>query len=238
MKLFGKVNSQQVIALACGFGLAVSVLAWRAHATEWDKMTILTVSQPVQVTDRVLLQPGQYTLRLLNSESNRHVVQIFNGDRTHIINTVIAIPAYRLNPKGDSTFSFYETPPGYAKALHKWFYPGDNYGQEFAYPKQLALLTASTTGAEAAQTTQQQTETQAETTPPPAPAETENQVTETAQATPPPAPEQAPEAQPPAPAPQTQPESLPKTATPYPAIGLAGLVSLALYGLLRLKRFV
>ena len=74
---------------------------------------------------------------------------------------------------------------------------------------------------------------------PPAPPEVseapppEEQPAVIAQNSPPP----APEAQP-APEPKEEPipQQLPKTASPYPLIGLGGLFSLGLYGLLRLKR--
>ena len=49
--------------------------------------------------------------------------------------TILAIPNYRLQPTGKTVFTFWETPPGQPKALRAWFYPGDNFGQEFAYPK-------------------------------------------------------------------------------------------------------
>jgi len=59
---------------------------------------------------------------------------------------------------------------------------------------------------------------------------------ETAQAAP--APEPQPEAAAPAPepAPAPAPQELPKTSSPYPLIGLAGLLSLAMFLVLRVVR--
>jgi LPXTG-motif cell wall-anchored protein len=54
-----------------------------------------------------------------------------------------------------------------------------------------------------------------------------------AQNVPPPAPEPLAA---PAPAPEPAPAELPKTASPYPLFGLAGLLSVGLYSLLRVKR--
>jgi len=93
-----------------------------------DKRTILTVNEPIQVRD-TLLEPGQYVFKLLDSQSDRHIVQIYNRDQNHLIDTVMAIPNYRIQPTGNSRFTFWETPPGSAKALRAWFYPGDNFGQ-------------------------------------------------------------------------------------------------------------
>ena len=228
----------------------MGIVVYRAQADQWDKKTILTVNQPIQVRDK-LLQPGKYVFKLLDSSSDRHIVQIFNGDQSHIIDTVLAIPNYRLEPTGDSQFAFWETPPGNAKALRAWFYPGDNFGQEFPYPKHLIQLEASVTTAPTAPTSEpaaavpyqpetpvtQPAEPQSMTQ---EPQKQETKPEELAQATPPPTtqtPPPAPDAAPPPPsAERAAPEDLPKTASPYPMIGLSGLFSLGLYGLLRLKR--
>jgi hypothetical protein len=178
----------------------------------------------------MVLPPGKYVIKLLDSPSDRHIVQIFNADENHLFTTILAIPNYRLQPTGKTVFTFWETPPGQPKALRAWFYPGDNFGQEFAYPKSAAAqiaavshqavpTTEATQPAELpqAQVTQTQPEPQQE----------------VAQNTPPPQPEAAPAPEPtPAPAPQ----ELPKTASPYPLIALAGVFSLGLFALVRAFR--
>ena len=236
MKLFAKLS------MACGLALVLGGIGFRARADEWNKKTVLTVDQPVQVTD-ALLEPGTYVLKLLDSPSDRHIVQIFNADQSHIIDTVLAIPNYRLRPTGKSQFMFWETPPGTAQALRAWFYPGDNFGQEFRYPQHLTELVARAEPAPApAPPPAVAEEAPAPETPAPAPAP-ETEAVE---------PEQQPPAETPAPAPEVQtapaPESapapeqpapaheLPKTASPYPLIALAGLVSLGLFGFVRLIR--
>ena len=107
------------------------------RADEWDKTTKVTFSEAVQVPGAVL-QPGTYILKLADSQSNRHVVQIFNEDHTALITTVLAIPNYRLEPSGKTVLSYDERPADQPVALAAWFYPGDNFGQEFAYPKSRA----------------------------------------------------------------------------------------------------
>ena len=47
----------------------------------------------------------------------------------------MAVPNLRLRPTSKTVFQFWETPAGQPKALRAWFYPGDNFGQEFVYPK-------------------------------------------------------------------------------------------------------
>ena len=229
------INWRFAAATLCGIGLAAGVFVFRAQADQWDKMTILTINQPIQIEDN-LLQPGSYVMKLLDSSSDRHIVQIFNRDQNHLVGTVMAFNDYRLQPTGKSQFLFWETPPGSARAMRAWFYPGDNFGQEFRYPKHLTVL-------ETAQVSTPPPAPQPEAAAPP-PAETpqptqaeepqasrEEQQVVIAQNNPPPAPTPAPEA------PTPTPQQLPKTATLNPLIGLAGLFSLAIYGLL-LRRVV
>ena len=232
--MHSRINFWKCSAMLCGIAFATGL--FRAQADQWDKKTILTVNQTIQVQDTVL-QPGKYVFKLMNSNSDRHIVQIFNDDQSHLINTMLAIPNYRLQPTGDSRFTFYETPPGYARAMRAWFYPADNFGQEFRYPSHLTVLEASVRQTTVPQETTANRETTEVTTkpaePPPAPTEEKKveEKTEIAQAAPPPAPAPPPEA-PPAP----PPTSLPKTGSLYPLIGISGLLSLALFGLLRLRR--
>ena len=107
------------------------------RADEWDKKTIVTFSGPVQVPGTVL-PAGKYVFKLLDSQSDRNIVQIFNEDETQLIATVMAVPDYRTTTPGKTTLSFDERPSGQPEALREWFYPGDNFGVEFVYPKQRA----------------------------------------------------------------------------------------------------
>ena len=107
------------------------------QASVSDKTTIITISEPVTV-EGTLLAAGQYTLKLQDSSASRDVVYIFNGEGTRLVTTVLAIPAYRLEPTGKSEFSFYSSPAGQPAALHTWFYPGDNSGFEFLQPHHAA----------------------------------------------------------------------------------------------------
>jgi LPXTG-motif cell wall-anchored protein len=136
----------KAFALASCVGLFGAAFApTTLNADQWNKRTILTVNEPIQVPNKVL-QPGKYVMRLLDSPSNRHIVQIFDENEQRLVTTVLAIPNYRLQPTGDTQFGFWETPAGQPKALRSWFYPGDNFGQEFAYPKNEAMQIASVVG--------------------------------------------------------------------------------------------
>jgi hypothetical protein len=224
---------KQLVLAVASIGLLGVAIAPSARADEWNKKTILTVNETIQVPNKVL-PPGKYVIKLLDSPSDRHIVQIFNGDETHLLTTILAIPNYRLQPTGKTVFGFWETPPGQPKALRAWFYPGDNFGQEFAYPKSAAVQIAA--NAHAAVPTTEVTEPSEMTT---APVTTTPAPQEEAAA---PAPEPQPEAAAPAPAPEPAPapapapQELPKTSSPYPLVGLAGLLSLGVFLVLRVVR--
>jgi hypothetical protein len=139
-----KFLSTLMLAAFAGILLAPSV-----QADEWNKKTTLTVNEPIRVPSccnpehSVTLQPGKYVIELVDSSSDRHIVRVFAEDGTTVITTMLAIPNYRLNVTDKSAFSFWEVPAGQTKAMRAWFYPGDNFGQEFAYPKDVAVEIAA-----------------------------------------------------------------------------------------------
>jgi len=105
-----------------------------ARADEWDKLTVVTFNEPVEIPGKVL-PAGTYVFKLLDSQSDRNIVQIFTQDQKQLVATILAIPDYRLKPAGKTVVTFEERPSGSPEALHSWFYPGDNYGFEFVYKK-------------------------------------------------------------------------------------------------------
>jgi hypothetical protein len=113
-----------------------------AKADEWDKQTIVTFNEPVEVPGSVL-PAGTYVFKLADSQSDRSVVQIFTEDQKQLLGTIMAIPAYRVEPSDKTVVTFEERPAGSPEALHKWFYPGDTSGLEFVYPKSETELAAN-----------------------------------------------------------------------------------------------
>ena len=210
----------------------------QAKADEWNQKTVMTFSGPVEIPGQVL-PAGTYVFKLADSMSDRNIVQVFNKAENHIYGTFLAIPDYRLKPRGKTIVTFEERAAGAPEAVKAWFYPGDNYGHEFVYPKGKALElakankqpVASMPQAMAANTTQpaktmQEAPVMAlKQAPLKAQKPTEEEV-EIVQAFPPP------------PAAQTQsasnmPQKLPTTASPLPLVALIGLLSLGMAGLLR-----
>ena len=227
-----RFRSFYIAALAVtGVGLVGSSFVPKAHADQWNKMTIVTVNEPIIAGNKVL-DPGTYVWKLLDSQSDRHVVQIFDQDQRHLEETILAIPNSRLQADGKTQFTFWETPAGVPKAVRAWFYPGDTFGQEFAYPKKLVAQLAS-----AAPVPLPANYREPE---PPAPAPAAPAAEPAPQPALPAAPEPAPAPEPqpqatatPAP-PVQQPTSLPHTASVGPLAGLLGLTFLSLAGLLGL----
>ena len=116
--------------------LVAFILAPIARADISDKETVVTFSNPVEVPGRVL-PAGTYVFKLVNSQSDRQLVQIFTKDQRKVLATIQAIPDYRSQPTDKPVISFEERPSGEPEALQSWFYPGDNYGLHFVYPKSM-----------------------------------------------------------------------------------------------------
>ena len=128
-------------------GFAVSSVA---RADEWDKKTTITFSGPVEIPGVHLqgfgiLPAGTYVFKVLDSKSDRHIVQIFSKDELTIYATILAIPNLRLKATDKTVMTFRERPAGQPEALRAWFYPGKEWGEEFVYPKARAIILAKET---------------------------------------------------------------------------------------------
>jgi hypothetical protein len=230
MKLFKSVTT------VCFIALMGAVLAPGAKADEWNKKTVVTFSGPVEIpgvhlTGWSVLPAGTYVFKLLDSQSDRHIVQIFSKDEKTVIATILAIPNYRLHPTDKTTITFRERPAGEPEALRAWFYPGATWGEEFVYPKAKAIELAKSTNtpvlsmsadipvevAEPIQTADAPAVVQMKEAPVMAiqPSGDEVQLSEVVTA--PPAP---------APAEQSADRTLPATARPLPLMALLGLLAL------------
>jgi len=127
-----------------------TALSPSAKADDWNRKTEITFSGPVEIpgvhlTGWGVLPAGTYVFKILDSQSDRHIVQIFNKDETTIYATILAIPNYRLRATDKTVITFRERPAGQPEALRAWFYPGRNWGEEFVYPKAKAIELAKAT---------------------------------------------------------------------------------------------
>jgi hypothetical protein len=134
----------------CCMALLGMAVIPRATADAWNRKTTITFSAPVEIPGVHLkgwsvLPAGTYVFRMLDSQSDRHIVQIFNKDETTIYATILSIPNYRLKATDNTVVTFRERPVGEPEALRAWFYPGRNWGEEFVYPKARAMVLAKET---------------------------------------------------------------------------------------------
>jgi len=139
MKLF------RVLATAFSLVALVVLVTPAAMADDWNRETIVTISAPIEVpgVGQHILPAGTYVFKLLNSQSDRDIVQIFNQDKTHVFTTILAIPNYRLKATDKTVITFRERPAGEPEALRAWFYPGHKWGEEFVYAKPRAAQLAA-----------------------------------------------------------------------------------------------
>jgi hypothetical protein len=138
-----------VTTIGC-MALMGAILAPTAKADDRNRKTVVTFSGPVEIPGVHLpgwgvLPAGTYVFKILDSQSDRHIVQIFNKDETTMYATILAVPNYRLKATDKTVITFRERPAGQPEALRAWFYPGRNWGEEFVYPKAKAVDLAKAT---------------------------------------------------------------------------------------------
>ena len=140
----------RTVTTVLGLALMGAVFSPGVKADEWNRKTTMTFSGPVEIPGVHLqgfgvLPAGTYVFKIMDSQSDRHIVQIFNQDETRILATILAITNYRLKVTDKSVITFRERPAGEPEALRAWFYPGENFGEEFVYPRAKAMELAKET---------------------------------------------------------------------------------------------
>ncbi len=192
----------------CAFALP------KASADEWNRKTVVTFNQPVEVpgVGAQTLPAGTYVFKILDSLSDRHIVQIFNQEETHVFTTILAIPNYRLQATDKTVMTFRERAVGQPQAIRAWFYPGREWGEEFVYAKPRAIELAKETNLPVLATpiALATAPVEALKTAPVEAVKPTGEVVELAQVVEPP------------------PATLPQTASSLPLIGLMGLLSLGM----------
>jgi hypothetical protein len=110
------------------------------RADDWNKESHLTINVPLQIQG-TLLAPGQYVFKLVDPDTNRDVVSIFNSAETRLETIMIGRSTYRADAGDKKLFTISEPQGNQPATLKSWFYPGDNFGVEFP-----AAKTANETG--------------------------------------------------------------------------------------------
>jgi len=129
--------------------LALVVLAFSAgaKADEWNKASVVTFSEPVEIpgVGAQVLPAGTYVFKLLGAYSDRIIVQILNERQDKVFSTILAVPNFRFQETTKTVVTYKDRAAGQPHAIRAWFYPGDRWGQEFVYPKARAIELAKLT---------------------------------------------------------------------------------------------
>jgi hypothetical protein len=199
-----------------------------AYADDWDKATRITVNHPFEIPGKIL-PAGTYIVKLVDLAAERHVVRFLSEDEKTIYATLIGIPDFRMETTDKTAITFYESEFNRPRPMHNWFYPGHQFGIEFAYPKARAVEIAREVEEPVAAFEEPELFTHEAPAEIPVeellkeplvevtPAGEEVAVAEAPEVTPAPEPEVAPEV--------AEPLPLPKTATSLPLFGLVGLLA-------------
>jgi hypothetical protein len=131
------------LGIATPLVLLLLAAAPMVFSDDYDKKTDVTIDKPIQVPGATL-QPGKYKFILMNSSSNRHIVEIKSEDGKTLYATTFTTAARRVTPTGKVALTFYEMPAGTPDAIRQWYWPGDTEGEEFLYThKQAAEIRAA-----------------------------------------------------------------------------------------------
>jgi hypothetical protein len=128
-------------ALLLSSSLALSIFMTKpAIADETNKRIEFEFSEPVQIPGHVLAA-GKYVFELMDGPVDRNTVEVFkNSDgKDSLVAILFAIPDYTAVAPDKPTIRFEERSSGSPEAIHSWFYPGEQTGWEFIYPKGQSL---------------------------------------------------------------------------------------------------
>jgi hypothetical protein len=130
----------RVVRLMCCAAAAL-MIAGAARADEFNKLTVVTFSGPVEIPGKTL-PAGSYRFQLADPESGRRVIRISDKDGKNTYGMFLTMENQRLRPSDKPVVMFREAAAGSPQAVRAWFYPGETYGYEFVYPRSQAMKIA------------------------------------------------------------------------------------------------
>jgi hypothetical protein len=115
------------LALALSFGSS-------ARADDWDKKTVVTFAQDVEIPGQVL-PAGTYIFKLFRSNSDRSIVQVWSQDESQLLATMITTADSYPNESGRPYFvlDMTGTDEGYPPAVVSRFFADSDEGRDFVY---------------------------------------------------------------------------------------------------------
>ena len=103
----------------------------------------IEIPNPNTPTGVMVLPPGEYMFALAETGTSHHVVRVTDPTGRTVHSQVLTIPDYRLNATSKTVMYLGERPAGQPLAIKSWFYPGNNMGERFIYPKARAQALAA-----------------------------------------------------------------------------------------------
>jgi hypothetical protein len=132
----------QAAAVAVALTAAWSVAGKAAgQFSDTNQLTYLTFSAPVELPG-VTLPAGKYAFQLLDSPVNRHIVEVWDENRTRLITIALTVPSDRRQVSDETVVTFEERSEDAPPAVQYWYYPGTQSGHEFVYPHDQAVKIA------------------------------------------------------------------------------------------------
>jgi len=131
--------------IGCAIAALISLVTGTATTAQEtaNQTTFFTFSAPFELPGGKTLPAGRYRFQIVDSPSNRHVVQVMSEKGDQIYATILAIPAQRRDVPSDPEVRFMEAPANQPPAIRTWWYPGRSIGHEFIYPKDHARRLAA-----------------------------------------------------------------------------------------------
>src|SRR5438132_8260289 len=102
--------------IACSAAVLVIGLATAAHADEWNKLTYLTFSGPVNMPG-ITLPAGTYRFELMDPDSSRRVIRVSDKDGTKNYGIFLSISDEKAAPSDNAVVMIKETPAGSLQAI-------------------------------------------------------------------------------------------------------------------------
>jgi hypothetical protein len=128
------MRKQRIIPIVLAALLLALSLGSGVKADDWDKKTVVTFDQDVEIPGWIL-PAGTYVFKLFNSSSNRYIVQVWDQDEMNLITTLMTVGDSYPNPTGHTYFVLdtSQTDEGYPPAVVSWFFAGSDEGRDFIY---------------------------------------------------------------------------------------------------------
>jgi hypothetical protein len=128
------MRKQSIMRLALAAVLLALSLSSGAKADNWDKKTVVTFNQDVEIPGQIL-PAGTYVFKLFRSNSERFVAQVWDQNESQLLATLMTIGDSYPNPSGEPYFVLDTsgTGEGYPPAVVSWFFAGSDEGRDFIY---------------------------------------------------------------------------------------------------------